>query len=178
MKLKERLRNVHDPRGKQGQDYPLWAILNLIIVGFLCGRRGLRAVFRLGRSLNATQRSKLGFVGGRTPCHGTFTETLRILSPEELIAVLACAVEVNDKGGDVRHISIDGKTMRATKNEKGQAAHVLSAFCCGLQNIIGTKASYSKGMPRQILRLQTSLYLTEIIAHDYNADEESEPTCR
>jgi hypothetical protein len=71
----------------------------------------------MGRLLNATQRSKLGFVAGRTPCHGTFTEILRILPPEELIAVLECAVAANDEGGDIRHIAIDGKTMRATKDE-------------------------------------------------------------
>jgi predicted transposase YbfD/YdcC len=164
MKLKERLQKVRDPRGKQGQDYQLWAILNLIIVGFLCGRRGLRAVFRLGRSLNATQRSKLGFVDGRTPCHGTFTETLRILAAEELIAVLECVVAASAEGGDIRHISIDGKTMRATKNEKGHAAHVLSAFCSGLKNIIGTKASHSKGMEiPDALKLLDELDLTDKI---------------
>lgn len=164
MKLKARLQKVRDPRGKQGQDYPLWAILNLIIVGFLCGRQGLMAVFRLGRSLNATQRSKLGFVGGRTPCHGTLTETLRMLSPEELITVLACVVVANDEESKHRHIAIDGKTMRATKNEKGNAAHVLSAFCCGLQNIIGTKASHSKGMEiPDALKLLERLDLTDKI---------------
>jgi hypothetical protein len=164
MKLKAVLQKVPDPRGKQGQDYPLWAILSLIIVGFLCGRRGLMSVFRMGRSLNATQRSKLGFVEGRTPCHGTLTETVRILSPEELIKVLECAVAANDKKGDCRHIAIDGKTMRATKNEKGNAAHVLSAFCCGLQNIIGTQASHSKGMEiPDALKLLEQLDLTDKI---------------
>jgi predicted transposase YbfD/YdcC len=145
MKLKAVLQKVNDPRGKQGQDYPLWAILNLIVVGFLCGKRGLMAVFRMGRSLNATQRSRLGFVDGRTPCHATLTETVRVLDPNELVMLLERVALAND-GGDARHIAIDGKTRRATKNEKGNAAHVLSAFCCSLQNVVGTQASHSKGM--------------------------------
>ena len=49
------LQQVPDPRGKQGQDYTLWSILSLVIVGLLCGRRGLKAAFRLGvASANAS----------------------------------------------------------------------------------------------------------------------------
>ena len=54
MQLKTILRQVPDPRGKQGQDYMLWSILSLIIVSLLCGRRGMKAAFLLGRSLSLT----------------------------------------------------------------------------------------------------------------------------
>lgn len=145
MKLKIFLQEVHDPRGKQGQDYRLWSILSLIIVGFLCGRRGLRSVFRMGRGLTAKQRSELGFMKGKTPCHPTLTETMRVIDPDELINLLRRIV-VPDNDNNERQISIDGKTMRATKNEKGNATHVLSAFCNGLQNIVGTQASQGTGM--------------------------------
>ncbi len=165
MKIKGFLQQVNDPRSIRGQEYRLWSILGLIIVGFLCGRRNLRAVFRMGRTLNATQRSQLGFVNGRTPCHPTLTETVRILDPDDLIQVLlSIAKGSNDNGRDDRHISIDGKTMRATKNEKGNAAHVLSAFCTGLEKIIGTKASHSKGMEiPDALKLLEELDLTDKI---------------
>ena len=53
MKLRAVLQNVPDPRGKQRQDYPLWSILGLIVVSLLSGRRGMRAAFRLGRSLRS-----------------------------------------------------------------------------------------------------------------------------
>ena len=79
MKLKAHLEKLNDPRGLQGQDYRLWSILALILVGYLCGRRSLMAVFRMGRSLTARQRSLLGFVKGKTPCHATLTETVRML---------------------------------------------------------------------------------------------------
>ena len=165
MKIKGFLQQVHDPRSIRGQEYRLWSILGLIVVGFLCGRRNLRAVFRMGRTLNATQRSQLGFVNGRTPCHPTLTETVRILDPDDLIQVLLSIDKVsNDTGRDDRHISIDGKTMRATKNEKGNAAHVLSAFCTGIEKIIGTKASHSKGMEiPDALKLLEKLDLTDKI---------------
>ena len=43
-------------------------------------------------------------------------------------------------------IAIDGKTMRASKDGDGHATHVLSAFCAGLQSILGNEASRGKGM--------------------------------
>jgi hypothetical protein len=143
--IKELLEQVSDPRGLQGQDYKLWSLLSLIVLSFLCGRRGLMSAFRLGRQLTPEQQRRLGFLPGRTPCHATLTETMRVLDPDELRKVLRQVV-VTTSTGDDRHVAIDGKTMRATKNKKGKAAHVVSAFCCGLQNIIGSAASHSKGM--------------------------------
>jgi hypothetical protein len=144
MNLRAVLEQVPDPRGKQGQDYRLWSILSLIAVSLLCGRRGLRAAFFFGRSLNKRQRSALGFVNGNTPCHATLTETLRAIDGRALADALGavCFVE----GGDQRHIAIDGKTMRASKDGDGNATHVLSAFCAGLQSILGNEASRGKGM--------------------------------
>ena len=41
------------------------------------------------------------------------------------------------EGGNARHIAIDGKTMRASKDSEGKAEHVLSAFCSSLQTVLG-----------------------------------------
>ena len=76
MSLRSVLQQIPDPRGKQGQDYRLWSILSLIMVSMVCGRRGMKAAFLLGRSLSRRQRAELGFPHDRTPCHATLTETL------------------------------------------------------------------------------------------------------
>jgi hypothetical protein len=116
------LQNVPDPRGKQGQDYFLWSILGLIVVSLLCGRRGMLAAFHLGRSLNKRQRLALGFTKGVTPCHAMLTETLRAIDGRALAQALGavCCAE----GEDQRHIAIDGKTMRASKDGDGQALQI------------------------------------------------------
>ena len=87
MNLRSILQRIPDPRGKQGQDYRLWSIFGLIVVSTLCGRRGMKAAFLLGRSLNRRQRAELGFPRDRTPCHATLTETLRVLDPHALAEV-------------------------------------------------------------------------------------------
>jgi hypothetical protein len=50
------------------------------------------------------------------------------------------------EGEDQRHIAINGKTMGTSKGGDGHATHVLSAFCAGLQSILGNEASRGKGM--------------------------------
>ena len=144
MKLREVLHQVPDPRGKQGQDYALWSILSLAIVGLLCGRQGLKAAFLLGRGLSKRQRHALGFLNGTTPCHATLTETIRVIDARALAGILGglCL----NAGTEGRHVAIDGKTMRASKDGDGKAMHVLSAFCGGLQRLLGLEASRGKGM--------------------------------
>jgi predicted transposase YbfD/YdcC len=157
--LKVILQKVPDPRGKQGQDYMLWSILSLVIVGLLCGRRGLKAAFLLGRAMTARQRNALGFMNGTTPCRTTLTETMRAIDARALADILG-ALDLAE-GNDARHIAIDGKTMRASKDREGKAVHVLSAFCSGLHKVMGHAASRGKGMEiPDALKLLEQLDLT------------------
>jgi predicted transposase YbfD/YdcC len=122
----------------------LWSILALIVVSILCGRRGMAAAFRLGRELKKRQRHALGFMKGTTPCHETLTETLRAIDARALAEALGAAG--CGEGADATLVAIDGKTMRASKDGEGNATHVLSAFCAGLDTIRGHEASRGKGM--------------------------------
>ena len=144
MRLKAILQRIPDPRGKQGRDYRLWSILGLIVVSLLCGRRGMKAAFLLGRTLSPRQRAQLGFVRGATPCHATLTETLRIIDARALADILGALYF--EENGDARHIAIDGKTMRASKDREGKAEHVLSAFCGELRTVLSHEASRGKGL--------------------------------
>ncbi len=80
MQLKTILRQVPDPRGKQGQDYRLGSILGLIVGSLLCGRRGIKPAFLPGRGLTRHQKAQLGFVRGTAPCHATLTGTFRVIA--------------------------------------------------------------------------------------------------
>jgi hypothetical protein len=140
--LREILSNIPDPRGRNGRDYQLWSLLGLIIVGFLCGRKGLAAVHRMGRGMSREQRRSLGF-GYHTPCLSTLTETMQLVDADVLSVALGQAVLLD--GTVSRHIAIDGKTMCASKNGESKATHCVSAFCVSLQNVIDHTASVGKG---------------------------------
>jgi hypothetical protein len=102
------------------------------------------AVYRMGRSLTEDQRRQLGF-RRKMPCHATLTETIRAIDADRLAEILGrVAVMGDDKTH--RHLSIDGKTMRASKDSEGRAVHCVSAFCHALQHVVDHTASRGKGM--------------------------------
>ncbi len=62
---------------------------------------------------------------------------------------------------DINHLSLDGKTLRGSKDADGKAEHVLSTFCVALDQSVGPVSSRGKG--REIpdaLRLIDQLDLT------------------
>ena len=84
------LRQVPDPRGKKGRQHPLEALLGLMLLSILNGRKGCAAAFRLGRSLTSKQLLRLGFRPGKnSPCHATLTELLRILDASAMVRVFS-----------------------------------------------------------------------------------------
>ena len=87
--------------------------------------------------MSARQRNALGFMNGTTPCHATLTETMRAIDARALANILG-ALDLAE-GNDARHIAIDGKTMRASKDREGRAVHILSVFCGGLQKVLDTR---------------------------------------
>jgi hypothetical protein len=145
------LRQVPDPRGKQGRQHPLDALLGLILLSILSGRKGMQAAFRLGRCLSRKQLTRLGFRRDRSsPCHATFTQTLRILDPDALAEAFSQLTtdhpDYEENEAMRRHLSIDGKTLRGSKDADGNAEHVLSAFCAALGQSVGHRSSRGKGM--------------------------------
>ena len=144
------LHQVPDPRGKQGRQHPLAALLGLILLSMLSGRQGMQSAFRLGRTLSRRQLDMLGFRRYlASPCHATFTELLRILDPDALAEAFSqFSIEHQSSEMDEtmpRHLSIDGKTLRGSKDADGKAEHVLSAFSAALGQSVGHSSSRGKG---------------------------------
>lgn len=138
------LQQVPDPRTKKGRRYPLSAILGLVIVTFLCGRHGLAAACRLGKDLTLEQRRRLGFRRD-VPCHSTITETFAAIDPDALAAIFGQAM-LRDGATLGQHLSLDGKTMRGSKDQQGRTTHCVAAFCDALRQVVGHTASVGKGM--------------------------------
>ena len=135
------LRTIPDPQGKKGRLHRLDAILSLILLSMLSGRKGMKAAFHPGRGLSRKHLDRLGFRRDRkSPCHATLTETLtetlRVLDPDVMATVFVQVTVDPSRDAatdtDPRQIAIDGKALRGSKDAQGKAEHVLSAFCSGL----------------------------------------------
>ncbi|WP_419737770.1 ISAs1 family transposase [Ruegeria sp.] len=141
------LRQIPDPRGKKGRQHPLEALVGLMLLSMLSGRKGMMAAFRLGRTLTPRQLMRLGFRRGRaSPCHATLTETLRILDPATLAQAFGRLTAPAQDDEAHHQIAIDGKTLRGSKDAAGKAEHVLSGFCATLEQSVGHTSSRGKGM--------------------------------
>jgi hypothetical protein len=167
--VRSTLRDIPDPRGKRGRLHRLEAILGLILLSMLSGRKGMKAAFHLGRSLPRKQLDRLGFRRDlQSPCHATLTETLRLLDPDAMAAVFARITAPSSGDGDAdpdpHHIAIDGKTLRASKDAEGKAEHVLSAFCSALEQSVGHTSSRGKGREiPDVLRLLETIDLAGMV---------------
>ena len=143
---------------------PLHALMGLMLLSMLSSRKGMMATFRLGRGLTARQLRRLGFRPGHaSPCHATLTETLRVLEPTAMAQAFGqlTAETGAPADTDINYLSLDGKTLRGSKDADGKAEHVLSAFCVTLDQSVGPVSSRGKGMEiPDALRLIDQLDLT------------------
>src|SRR5687767_2811087 len=73
------LREIPDPRGRQGRRYALVGLLALCLVGFCTGSQGYLSVARWARFLKLDVLQALGFPRGRTPCAATWLNLFRVL---------------------------------------------------------------------------------------------------
>ncbi len=122
-----------------------------MLLSLLSGRRGMLAAFHLGRNLSRSQLTRLGFRRHlKSPCHATLTELLRILDPDAMAQAFSNLTSDPGTRSDHPlspvHLSMDGKTLRSSKDSEGKAEHVLSAFCAALQQSVGHTSSRGKGM--------------------------------
>src|SRR5687767_7520019 len=137
--LWEVLAGVPDRREASGRRYPLPAILVIAISAMPAGRTSLAAIARWGRQLDREALRALGITRPRAPCHSTYHDVLRDLDVDALEAGLAAWVRGAAAGAtaELTHVALDGKRLRGSRTAEGPGAHLLAAFCRGLQGVIG-----------------------------------------
>jgi hypothetical protein len=86
--LTEVLADIPDPRSPHGRFHPLPAVLGLVVLELLLGRRSLSGIARLGRLHGAPLAHALSFRRGKTPTNSTLSELLRALDATDLEAAL------------------------------------------------------------------------------------------
>lgn len=125
--LLEYLREVPDPRRRQGRIYPLAGILVMLILAALQGESTLRGmwVWAKEREQELVDIEVLGFWGvGRIPTLSAIWYTLKGLDVQALEEVLGrWAAE----WGYTKVIAVDGKVLRGSKRESGEALQVVTA---------------------------------------------------
>jgi hypothetical protein len=115
--LKDALRDVPDPRRKQGQRYPLAPCLVILALGLWAGKTDLAEIQRFGTRLSQVQRKALGFWLKKgtqfypAPTYNVLRDLLIALDLEAFAAVLTGWLH-SQAGRLPASLALDGKTIR------------------------------------------------------------------
>lgn len=126
--LVEALAELPDPRSRHGQFHPLTPFLSLVILAMLMGRTSLAGIARFGRQYGPSLAHALGFRRGKTPAVSTLSRTLRRFDPEQLEAILSRWISSRIDPDAFTQISIDGKTLRGSRDGEIPGQHLLAAY--------------------------------------------------
>ena len=126
---------VPDPRRQASVDYPLPAVLALVVVALLARQLSQLAIAEWAARQGAAVLVPLGFSVGRTPCQSTLQRLFARLDADRLIDALTrhfqpgAAPDPPVRGG--QGVAIDGKAQRGRLRFQGGGCpvHALTAFC-------------------------------------------------
>ena len=129
------LADIPDPRGRHGVRHPLEAVLGLVVLGLLMGRRSLAAIARLGRNYGPALAHALGFRRGRTPTKSTLSEILRAVDAQAVENALTRWVSSRLPEG-LTQVSLDGKTLRGSRAGELPGQHLLAAYAPEVEAVL------------------------------------------
>lgn len=122
------LAQIPDPRDPRGVRHPLSAILSLAVLAMLTGAKSLTAIAQFGRDKGFALAHALGFRRGKTPSTSTLSEVFRALDVAAFEAALSGWVASRLPPGEERVVSLDGKTLRGSKDGETPGQHLVAAY--------------------------------------------------
>lgn len=134
--LFDALSTLPDPRSRHGRIHPLPAVMGLVALAMLMGRKSLIGIARFGRQYGPSLAHALGFRRGKTPTTSTLSRTLRRLDAEQLEATLSRWIEGRIGSEAFEQISIDGKTLRGSRDGDVPGHHLVAAYAPAVEAVL------------------------------------------
>lgn len=131
LSLLEALAEVSDPRSRHGRRHPLLALLSLTVLAMLRGCKGPTAIAQFGRDHGVALAHALGFLRGLTPAPSCFCDLFSRLDAPAFEAALSRWVASRLPPAweaDQQPVSLDGKTLRGSRDGAAPAQHLVAAY--------------------------------------------------
>jgi predicted transposase YbfD/YdcC len=125
--LADHFEDLPDPRLDRNKEHALLDILVIATCAILAGCDSWVDVERFGRAKLDWFRRFLKLPNG-IPSHDTFGRVFSLLDPEAFGACFTAWMAAACATLGLKHVAIDGKTMRGSRGPQATAAHVVSAF--------------------------------------------------
>jgi len=134
--LLEVLADVPDPRDPRGIRHPLSAILSLTVLAMLTGCKSYTAIAQFGRDKGFALAHALGFRRGKTPTKSTLSDLFRKIDVTAFEAALSRWVASRLPDEQIKHVCLDGKTARGSKDGDAPGHHLVSAYAPQAQAVL------------------------------------------
>ncbi len=149
------LTEIPEYRNAKGKRYQLKALLLYVCLAMLCGRRSQAAIAEWGADYGPAVLVPLGITGEHGPSQATVHRLFKQISRAKLEAALShwaetvlhhyeCNTSEDMREPVLEGIAIDGKTLRGSKKQGAQEAHLLSAVSHRLHVVLGQVAVDAK----------------------------------
>jgi hypothetical protein len=135
--LMELLEGLHDPRRAQGKRHPLPALLSLAVVAMLAGMTSYEAIVQYGKERGWGFLRQLGFTTRWGLCKATYSRVFRRIDAAAFEAAVARWVRGHLGPGDARHLALDGKVMRGSRDGATPAVHLVAAYAPDVEAVVG-----------------------------------------
>ncbi|MEW5706599.1 MAG: ISAs1 family transposase, partial [Actinomycetota bacterium] len=136
--------HLKDPRVTRTRKHPLLNIVFIALIAVICGAEDWVSIERFGKARRKWLEEFLDLSHG-IPSHDTFNRVFRLLDSQlfgERFILWAEALAEKIK----KVVAIDGKSLRATKNEVSHLGplHLVNVWCCENQLVLGQQAVSGK----------------------------------
>ena len=135
--LMEVLESLDDPRSARGKRHPLPALLGLAVVAMLAGQSGYEAIAQYGKERGWAFLQALGFTRRRGLCKATYSRVFRRIDVEAFEAAVAGWIRARLASGDARHLALDGKSLRGSREGGTPAAHLVAVYAPDVEAVLG-----------------------------------------
>lgn len=132
----EALATLPEPRSSHGLIHPLPAVMGLVVLAMLMGRKSLQGIARFGRQHGTPLAHALGFRRGKTPAASTLSRTLRRFDAPQLEAVMSRWIRDRIEPSTFEQISIDGKTLRGSRDGDVPGQHLVAAYAPAVEAVL------------------------------------------
>ncbi|MFO0954173.1 MAG: ISAs1 family transposase [Isosphaeraceae bacterium] len=129
--LMELLAGIPDPRSARGRRHPLPALLALAVVAMLAGVKSYEGFVQFGKERGWAFLGPLGFTTRWGLCKATYSRVFRRIDVAAFEAAVAGWVAARVGPEASRHLALDGKAARGSRDAAAPAAHLVAAYAVG-----------------------------------------------
>ena len=134
--LIELLSSLEDPRSPKGKRHPLAALLALALVALLAGQSSYEAIVQYGQERGWSFLQLLGFTRRCGLCKATYSRVFRRIDVAAFEAAVSRWILARVEATGARHLAIDGKTLRGSRDGQTPGVHLVAAYAPEVQAVV------------------------------------------